>query len=213
MRIGDLQHHRFLARIFAVGAVALIAAAFAPRSAPADRETVLYSFCAQSGCTDGEDPFAGLLMDAVGNLYGVTEGGGAHGWGTVFEVMAPLTGQAVWRHRVLYSFCSKSACADGKLSAFAGPIRDAAGNLYGTTNEGGRSNEGTVFELTPPAKDKPVWTEKVLYSFCILANCADGSDPVAGLIIGAVGNLYGTTSAGGAYNDAGIAGTVFELKP
>jgi hypothetical protein len=104
--------------------------------------------------------------------------------------------------KVLYSFCAASNCADGEQS-WARLTFDSAGNLYGTTAVGGSHQCfvgaipgcGTVFELIPGANGK--WTEKVLYNFCSTANCADGSNPYAGLIFDSVGNLFGTTYDGG----------------
>ena len=68
---------------------------------------MLYSFCAQGGksCTDGENPDAGLIMDAAGHLYGMTAGGGAHGDGTVFA-LTPNAAKTKWTETVLYSFCA-----------------------------------------------------------------------------------------------------------
>jgi uncharacterized repeat protein (TIGR03803 family) len=106
-------------------------------------ETVLHSFgfCSTLNCTDGLEPVAGLIMDAVGTLYGTTQYGGAYGQGTVFEV--DKTGDET----VLYSFCSASGCTDG-AEPVAGLIQDTAGNLYGTTFRGGANDRGTVFKLT-----------------------------------------------------------------
>jgi uncharacterized repeat protein (TIGR03803 family) len=186
-------------------------------------QKVLYSFCAGGSlCTDGQLPEADLIMDVSGNLYGTTESGGAHqagilceilggngGCGTVFELTPPAKGKTAWTHKVLYSFCAQgSLCTDG-ATPVAGLIRDA-GKLYGTTDRGGTRAMGTVFELTPPAKGKTAWTEKVLYSFCARSGCTDGYFPEAGLIMDAAGNLYGTTEDGGAHE---LWGTVFELIP
>jgi uncharacterized repeat protein (TIGR03803 family) len=173
-------------------------------------EQVLYSFCSQPNCTDGSTPVAGLILDAAGNLYGTTLYGGSTdcpaGCGTVFE-LSP-TGSGGWTETVLHSFTNNGA--DGYGSS-AGLIFDPAGNLYGTTRGGGSGCNpngcGTVFELTPATGGG--WTEHVLYSFCSQPNCTDGSTPVAGLILDAVGNLYGTTFYGGTQYD----GTVFELSP
>ena len=110
-------------------------------------ETVLYSFCPQERCTDGATPFASLIMDKAGHLYGTTETGGAHHEsGTVFA-LTPNAAKTTWTETVLYSFCAQERCTDG-----AGPgaslIMDAAGHLYGTTGLGGaHDNNGTVFEL------------------------------------------------------------------
>ena len=117
-----------------------------------------------------------------------------------------------WNEKVLHSFNDNGQ--DGGTPE-AGLIFDAAGNLYGTTLGGGTYGGGTVFELTPTAGGG--WTEKVLYSFCSQPNCTDGAGPLAGLILDAAGNLYGTTSQGGDYQCPSgtytYCGTVFELKP
>jgi len=185
------------------GMVAYLAASGA---ASAATESVLYSFCALGQfCTDGVDSSAGLIMDAVGNLYGTTEQGGAHGgFGTVFEV-TPNAAKTTWTETVLYSFCAQGGenCTDG-LGPLAGLIMDASGNLYGTTSgsflesRNGPYIGGTVFELTPNMA-KTTWTETVLYSFCAQSSCTDGSFPDAGLIVDAMGGLYGTTYYGGAH--------------
>jgi uncharacterized repeat protein (TIGR03803 family) len=110
-------------------------------------ETVLYSFCSQSNCTDGGRPYAGLTMDATGNLYGTTENGGNGGRagpGVVFQLTPDQTG-AAWTETVLYSFCSQTGCADG-ATPLAGLIMDGGGNLLGTTADGGLGG-GVVFAL------------------------------------------------------------------
>jgi uncharacterized repeat protein (TIGR03803 family) len=171
-------------------------------------EKVLYSFCSQRGCSDGEAPVAGLLMDAAGKLYGTTDGGGSSARaGTVFQ-LAPDAGG--WTYSVLYRFCARPGCDDG-ANPRAGLIIDEAGNLYGTTAAGGiggkLNGHGTVFELTVNPVTRR-WTERVLYSFCPQTSCADGAAPFAGLTTDRVGTLYGTTSIGGAHG----RGTVFALK-
>ena len=175
---------------------------------------MLYSFCAQSNCTDGEFPEARLTRDPSGNLYGTTNEGGANGEGAVFKLRPPPAGQTLWTEIVLYSFCARSGrnCTDGSFPR-AGLIRDVSGNLYGTTEDGGAGGGGTVFELTPPAPGKTLWTETVLYSFCVQggSNCTDGSFPVADLFRDASGNLFGTTSEGGANSVVCGGGTAFEL--
>jgi uncharacterized repeat protein (TIGR03803 family) len=175
-------------------------------------ETVLYSFCSQGGskCTDGKSPFAGLIMDAAGNLYGTTFLGGAHRRGTVFALTRDAATGA-WTETVLHSFCSQSGCTDG-AAPFAGLIMDGSGNLYGTTASGGAHSGGgdlpggTAFELTPDAATG-TWKETVLHSFCPQISCTDGFSPQAGLIMDAAGNLYGTTYEGGAHS----GGTAFAL--
>ncbi|MGH6848253.1 MAG: choice-of-anchor tandem repeat GloVer-containing protein [Methylocella sp.] len=175
-------------------------------------ETVLHSFCSQANCADGANPEAGLIRNASGNLYGTTAVGGAFGDGTVFE-LKPNAAKTEWTHKVLYSFCAQAGCPDGEFPD-AGLIGDASGNLYGTTFLGGAAGAGTVFELTAN-KTLMAWTETVLYSFCALASCTDGSRPYAGLIRDASGNLYGTTLYGGITTSifTSGSGTVFELTP
>jgi uncharacterized repeat protein (TIGR03803 family) len=153
-------------------------------------ETVLYNF--EDG-SDGAYPQGALIKDKAGNFYGTTLGGGSAGTGTVFGI----TPKGV--ERVLYSF------AGGKDGAApeAGLAFDAEGNLYGTTTAGGASGTGTVFKLTVPQKGAK-WRETVLYSF---GSSPDGATPVAGVTFDKAGNLYGATSAGGAYG----YGTIFEL--
>src|SRR5580704_6303825 len=172
-------------------------------------ETVLYSFCAVKNCTDGGEPEAGLIQDAAGNLYGTTTGGGANGKGVVFKLAPPAAPGGPWTETVLYSFCAYTNCVDGEGPYGAAPIRDAAGNLYGTTENGGVYGDGIVFKLAPPAVLGGAWTQTVLYSFCMVgASCTDGETPYAvALIMDAAGNLYGTTTEGGA-NDEGV---VFKL--
>jgi uncharacterized repeat protein (TIGR03803 family) len=175
------------------------------------KEKVLYSFCQQAECTDGELPEAGLTQDASGSLYGTTYEGGTGNEGTVFELTPPAPGKTAWKEIVLYSFCAQGDCTDGE-NPEARAIRDAStGNLYGTTYYGGANGEGTVFELTPPATGQSAWTESVLYSFCAQGGreCTDGEQPRAHLIRDPSGKLYGTTTEGGAY----LEGTVFELTP
>ncbi|HLY05951.1 MAG TPA: choice-of-anchor tandem repeat GloVer-containing protein [Rhizomicrobium sp.] len=104
----------------------------------------------------------------------------------------------------LHAFCSQTGCPDGNYPT-APLVSDAAGDLFGTTALGGAAGWGTIFEFVPNGKGG--YKFKQLHSFCAQANCADGSDPVAGLIIDSAGNLYGTTKFGGAQN----GGTVFEL--
>ena len=164
-------------------------------SAPlfAQNEQTLYNF---SG-TDGNSPLSGLVMDAAGNLYGATFVGGAYGDGVIFEVSRDASGG--WTETVIYNFTGGT---DGGTPANGNMIFDAAGNLYGTTVNGGTHNLGTVFELTPSAAG---WSESVLYSF---RGIKDGANPYMGLVFDGKGNLYGTTYYGGTYD----AGTVFELS-
>jgi uncharacterized repeat protein (TIGR03803 family) len=150
------------------------------------KEKVLYNF---TGGADGANPYSSLIMDTAGNLYGTTWAGGAYGAGTVFKV----TGET---EKVLYSFTGGTDGANPEASL----AMDATGNLYGTTFAGGAYGGGTVFEVVKSGNK-----EKVLYSF---GEGTDGANPVAGVTLGTTkGQLYGTTSAGGAYGD----GIVFQL--
>jgi uncharacterized repeat protein (TIGR03803 family) len=115
---------------------------------------------------------------------------------------------AASNEKVLHNFCSRHRCADGSKPYYSTLIFDSAGNLYGTTLQGGDSGYGTVFQLVPNADG--TWTEAVLYSFAgNTFGTGDGASPFGGLIFDATGNLYGTTAGGGAYS----YGTVFELAP
>ena len=162
-------------------------------------ETVLYSF---TGGADGGYPLGGLVMDSAGNVYGTTSSGGAYGNGTVFKLAAPSDTESV-----LHSFTSSDAptgCGSGGITC-SGLIIDSAGNLYGTTNEGGTDQDGMVYKVTQTG------TEVVLYSFTGTATGNDGDSPMGSLIMESAGNLYGTTSSGGTGNLDD--GTVFKLTP
>jgi uncharacterized repeat protein (TIGR03803 family) len=159
-------------------------------------ESVLFNF----DHSDGANPYAGLVFDAAGNLYGTTMFGGGDTsayQGTVFE-LSPTTGGG-WTHTVVHNF--KENSGDGAKPS-GSLIFDAAGNLYGTTVAGG-DDFGTVFELSPQAGGG--WKEAILYEF----GGDNGIEPNSGLIFDTVGNLYGTTQFGG----VGGGGTVFELSP
>lgn len=158
---------------------------------PTGVETVLHSF---SG-SNGRLPVAGLARDSAGNLYGTAETGGASNEGVAFK-MSPAGVETV-----LHSFTDKK---DGGLPV-ASLIRDSAGNLYGTTFEGGNKNAcpfsgcGVVFKMTPAG------VETVVHTFSF----TDGSTPLGGVARDSAGNLYGTTSQGGSDN----FGNVFKLSP
>jgi uncharacterized repeat protein (TIGR03803 family) len=146
------------------------------------------------GATDGSQPSA-LILDPAGDLYGTTRHGGFYGYGTVFR-LTPVSGGG-WQETVLHRF---TGGPDGG-SPFAGLVSDAFGNLYGTTSAGGNSF-GTIFKLTLVFG---IWQESVLYTF---TGGKDGGNPLAQLTFDATAtNLYGTTYAGGHYNN----GTVFRL--
>lgn len=162
-------------------------------------EKVLYSFKG-STTNDGSLPLSDLVMDSSGNLYGTTSQGGAIDGGIVFELVAS---NGSYTENVLYSFKGEpngEPNGDG-AGPQAGLVMDSNGNLFGTTEVGGHSSNGTVFELMNSSGN---FTETVLYRF---EGGDDGALPDAALIIDSHGNLYGTTSSGGTSN----AGTVFEL--
>jgi uncharacterized repeat protein (TIGR03803 family) len=159
-------------------------------------EIVAHYFTGGSG--DGSGPTGALAFDNSGNVYGVTTDGGAHNNGTVYK-LTPNHDSFGWSETVLYEFTGGN---DGKFPN--GVVLDAAGNLYGTTEEGGAGGLGTVFELTP--NQNGTWTENVLHSF---AGGSDGAAPQYAPTLDAVGDLYGTALRGG----SGSAGIVYELTP
>ena len=197
-------------------------------------EAVLYSF---AGGTDDANPLNGLIMDSAGNLYGRTyEAGGGSGtifelsksgggWtkqviysdapgyagltmdtaGNIFGVTTDVVfelspnGHGGWNPNVIPTFSGGSK--DG-LVAEGTPVLDHAGNLYGTTLGGGSKNNGTVYKLSHGTNG---WSQKILHSFEGGSN--EGSEPFAGIVFDAAGNIYGTTEVGG----NPLAGTVYEL--
>ncbi len=177
---------------------------------------VIHAFNFLAG--DGSAPYAGLIADKAGNLYGTTSSGGTGvgQGGTVFELSPD--GSSGWSETILYNFCQSGyPCVDGNYLEDTLTM-DAAGNLYGTTEAGGTGGApggggaGVVFELSPPMQQVGAWTETVLYNFCsdyINSVCLDGAFPYSNVIFDTLGNIYGTTSAGGAEN----GGIVFELSP
>jgi len=148
---------------------------------PAGNETVLYRF---TGGADGGLSYAGVILDAEGNLYGNTEYGGAPGCGVVFKV------DRFGHETVLYSF---TGGADGGNPQFA-LVRDESGNLYGTTQFGGTANWGTVFKIDTAG------TKTTLFSF----GGAAGAEPSGTLTLDSGGDLYGVCS---------LSNTVFKLDP
>jgi uncharacterized repeat protein (TIGR03803 family) len=161
---------------------------------PSGHETVLHRF---TGGMDGASPAGDLLRDESGNLYGTAAFGGSSNFGVVYK----LTPQG--KLIVLHSFLGDP---DG-VRPLAGLIRDASGNMYGTTYYGGSGGWGAVFEISSAG------TESVLYSFCSHTECGsasnEGTFPEGALVRDAAGNLYGTASGGGAIGQ----GTVFKIDP
>jgi uncharacterized repeat protein (TIGR03803 family) len=177
-------------------AVFLLCAA-ATVASPAQTFVSLADFNWTNGGDTGATPdFGNLVQGLDGNLYGTTTFGGSGNNGTVFRIgpHGSLTS--------LYSFCSLTNCADGS-NPQAGLVQGEDGNFYGTTSTAGTHNGGTVFRITRQG------ALTTLHNFCARANCADGSDTSAALVLGIDGNFYGTTEFGGANNE----GTVFRITP
>jgi uncharacterized repeat protein (TIGR03803 family) len=154
---------------------------------PRGNETVLYTF---TGGADGCVPLGGVVMDSAGNLYGTTEYGGVAagtaGFGVVFKL------DTSGKETVLHSF---TGGVDGGIP-LAGVVLDSSGNLYGTTYQGGAANQGGVFQVDTAGN------ETVLHSFN--SAVGDGGNPMAGVILDAEGNLYGTTLFGGTSGRGGV---------
>ncbi|HEY2473775.1 MAG TPA: choice-of-anchor tandem repeat GloVer-containing protein [Candidatus Cybelea sp.] len=168
----------------------------------AGKEKVLYSF---QGGADGQNPYSTLIMDKQGALYGDTETGGNGSWGVVFKL---IPGKQGWTESVLYAFQGGS---DGLLPA-GGLLMTKSGALLGTTEAGGSSDGGVVFELTPSGS---TYTEKIVHAF---TGPPDGLTPHDALVSDSSGNLYGTTEEGGLTTLHGGGhrngwGTVFKLTP
>jgi uncharacterized repeat protein (TIGR03803 family) len=166
-----------------------------PTSTGGWKYTILHTFQG----SDGGLPEGKLIFDTAGNLYGVAQSASTN-YGVVFELTPSSTG--AWSETVLYTFTGGT---DGAFPQ-GGLVFDTAGNLYGAA-EGGASNYGFIFELSPTAAG---WTETVLHTF----TGPDGNDPSSGLVFDPSGNLYGTTQLGGA-STACLqgCGVVFELSP
>ncbi len=170
-------------------------------------ESVLHSF---AGSNDGWYPNGPVILDKKGNLYGVTyQGYGASGSGqyldgVVYELSPPANGGGAWTETLLLTFPggSKGAYASGSL------VFDNAGNLYGTTEQGGSYNSGIVYKLSSSGT---AWTETVLHSFKGVDN--DGGWPIAGVTLDSTGALWGTTEYGGRFSYSCLlgCGIVFKL--
>jgi uncharacterized repeat protein (TIGR03803 family) len=209
----DHSHAPAVATLFAAAILLLLSASSALASGPLKK--TLYSF---QGGSDGGTPVEGLIADKDGNLYGTTAlGGGSSacpsGCGTVFELIPPTTPGGAWTETQLQVFQGVANEGDTPV----GPLAfDKSGNLYGVTSgEGGVSNGGTVFELSPPAAPGGSWTETVLHIFPLDGSTTNGPTPRGGLIFDGDGNLYGVTVFGGLLTacSGNPCGTVFELSP
>jgi uncharacterized repeat protein (TIGR03803 family) len=164
---------------------------------PSGTLTTLHSFCTQANCSDGSFPESGLVQAADGNLYGTTSDGALNNGGTFFRITPAGT------LTTLYRFCAQLYCPDG-LHPYAQLIQGADGNFYGTTEFGGTYDYGAIFKISPGGG------LTLLYSFCALANCLDGSIPDGQLVQAPDGTFYGTTISGGG---PAYAGTVFRMTP
>jgi hypothetical protein len=188
---------------------------------------LLYSFCRTTGCPDGIGPnsltyrpaSAGALYDGVSPLFGTAQFGGnstgfgGNGSGTAFELTPRSAssqeppGQA--REKNVYTFCSKGSCTDGATPS--GPLLlnlRLGTSIVGATVAGGFGLDGDVYELTSNQRGTK-WTEKVLYSFCGQALCADGENPQGGVAVDNSGTVFGTTFTGGNANK----GVLFQVVP
>ena len=183
----------------AIGFVLTFAAS---RAAQAQTYNVIHSF---SGGGDGAQPYAGLTMDAAGNLYGTTAQGGANAGGTVFKLSKRGSN---WVLTPLYSF----AGLDDGLNPWGRVTIGKNGTLYGTTYNGGGSGGGTVFQLRPssaaPKSALAPWSHTVLYDF-YLSYGSDGCFPQGDLTLDGSGNIYGTTEQCGVNNN----GITYKLTP
>lgn len=193
---------------------------------------VLHHFCAAANCADGGGPqydgftykgrTKGLPYDGTSPLYGTGFVGGTGGLGVVYELVPNAKGK--WSEKVLYNFCTQTAmaargrptrsapaspsgsCTDGELPA-RGLLLDSAGNLYGTAQGGGPTDNGLIFELTKSGK---TWTETTLYNICADGgSCTDGTYPSSPLLMDGNGNLYGVMANGA----NGGNGVIFQLVP
>jgi uncharacterized repeat protein (TIGR03803 family) len=191
---GDLYGTTFVGGAYNYGAVFEMS----PRAGGGWTEKILHSFIDNG--RDGQEAYSGVVLDASGNLFGTTVGGGADGSGTVFE-LSPQEGGG-WTEKILHSFHASGGDGDGP---YASVVLDGAGNLYGTTTRGGTFGYGTAFEVSP--REAGGWTEKILYNFSPVNQFE--SPLYSSLILDGAGNLYGTAATGGAY----AVGAVFELSP
>lgn len=162
-------------------------------------QTTVYAFLGpEDNYADGVNPASGVTLDGAGNLYGTAGKGGAggyNGFGVVYKLVR--SGER-WGHEVLHSFTG----GDDGYNPAGGLILDQAGNLYGTTSDGGTGGGGTVFELIPTNGS---WILNTLYSFSGSAGCG----PNQALALDSAGNLYGTIACDGAHG----FGSVFKLTP
>ncbi len=154
-------------------------------------ESIIFNFSTYPGY--------GLTFDSSGNLYGTFASSGSIGCGSIYQLVPSADG--TWTENILYSFSGSPS--DGCLPQGGLTFDPSTGNLYGTTQAGGASNAGTVFELAPAIGGG--WTYNSIYSF--LNNGRDAAYPQSSLTLDSAGNIYGTSNGGGAYD----AGAVYKL--
>jgi uncharacterized repeat protein (TIGR03803 family) len=200
---GSLYGATSLGGAFNTGAVYKVSP---PQSTGPWTESILFSFGGGSQ-SSGITPVGNLLFDSLGNLYGVTESGGASQFGVAYE-LSPASGSSssTWTQNVLFNF-SKTA---GETPLAGMTWNPSNGSLYGTTSAGGSHTHGTVFQLTPPASAGS-WTEALLQQFTFANN---GGLPSGRVLRDATtGYLYGTTYNGGASGCDGDCGVDFQIIP
>jgi hypothetical protein len=194
-RGGNKTMHREIVRSCWLAALLAILLSNGSALAAGPEYRVLYRF---QDSPDGSQPFAGLVMDTAGNLYGTTYRGGTEG--TVFRLTRGSNG--LWTESVLFDFSDPMVSGGFPMG---GVTLDTAGNLYGTAGPGA-FNHGVVFQLAPNSSG--FWNVSVLHTF---NGNADGMQPLAGVIFDKAGDLYGTTPISGPVG--GSCGTVFQLTP
>ncbi len=161
------------------------------------KEKVLNSFCSAVSCDPRLPiPSSSVTIGADGTLYGTVDDDGFNG--NVYALSPKVSGG--WNEKTDYTFCALASCADGKNPETDSLAIDDAGNLYGTTLEGGAHSRGTIFQLNPATGQLTT-----LYNFCALTNCADGSGSLSNVIRSSSGDLFGVTSQGGNDQSGGIA--------
>lgn len=163
---------------------------------PAGKLSGIYSFCSQTNCADGANPYSGPILGSDGNFYGVTRhGGNSTSSGTFYKM---TTGGKI---TTLYTFCPVIPCIDGQYPN--GVVQASNGNFYGTTSLAGQFSFGTIFEISSTGKFK------LLYTFCAQQGCVDGGGPYVAPIQADNGNFYGAAWLGGSQD----AGVVYEMTP
>lgn len=164
--------------------------------------TILYSFCQETGCSDGQYPNPGLVFDSAGNIYGTTKNGGTNpvGGSTSNGIVFEVTPGASQPETVLHNFCMQQNCSDGAMPA-SGVVRDASGNLWGVTPQTSTGLAGVLYKLVPQGANSP---------YQLLPNsCQQNCDFQGAPAFDPSGNLIGTTMAGGK-NDNLHAGAIYQ---